>query len=89
MPSLSLPPHPVKVEAIPAVTAVSIGTASRIIQTSQAAPLQTVAIVQPTPLGQHQLPVKTITQNGTHVLPITTAIQGQVTTGKATPTACH
>ncbi|KAI1884250.1 hypothetical protein AGOR_G00224510 [Albula goreensis] len=79
----------VKVEQVPAVTAVSIGTAGRIIQTSQAAPLQTVAIVQPTPLGQHQLPVKTITQNGTHVVPITTAIQGQVTTASAAASPLH
>ncbi|KAJ8345563.1 hypothetical protein SKAU_G00297560 [Synaphobranchus kaupii] len=79
----------VKVEPIPAVTAVSIGTASRIIQTSQATPLQTVAIVQPMPLGQHQLPVKTITQNGTHVTPITTAIQGHVTTASAVASPLH
>ncbi|KAJ8251751.1 hypothetical protein GJAV_G00225040 [Gymnothorax javanicus] len=79
----------VKVEPVPAVTAVSIGAASRIIQTSQAPPLQTVAIVQPTPLGQHQLPVKTITQNGTHVVPITTAIQSQVTSASAVASPLH
>uniref|UniRef100_A0A4W4G9W4 Forkhead box protein K2 n=1 Tax=Electrophorus electricus TaxID=8005 RepID=A0A4W4G9W4_ELEEL len=66
----------VKVEAIPTVTHTSIGSASRIVQTSTAAaPLQTVTIVQQAPLGQHQLPIKTITQNGTHVVPIATAIQ--------------
>ncbi|KAJ8363737.1 hypothetical protein SKAU_G00125680 [Synaphobranchus kaupii] len=65
----------VKVEPVPAITHASIGAASRIIQTSQATPLQTVTIVQQAPLGQHQLPIKTITQNGTHVVPITTAIQ--------------
>ncbi|XP_051905460.1 forkhead box protein K2-like [Hippocampus zosterae] len=55
----------VKVEAVPSVT----GAVGRIIQTSAASgPMQTVAI-----LGQHQLPVKTITQNGNHS--ITTAIQ--------------
>ncbi|XP_035260036.1 forkhead box protein K2 isoform X2 [Anguilla anguilla] len=70
----------VKVEPVPAITHASIGAASRIIQTSQATPLQTVTIVQQAPLGQHQLPIKTITQNGTHVVPITTAIQGQVNT---------
>ncbi|KAJ8246381.1 hypothetical protein GJAV_G00267130 [Gymnothorax javanicus] len=70
----------VTVEAVPAITQASIGAANRIIQTSQAPPLQTVTIVQQAPLGQHQLPIKTITQNGTHVVPITTAIQGQVNT---------
>ncbi|XP_048345687.1 forkhead box protein K2 isoform X2 [Sphaerodactylus townsendi] len=65
----------VKVEPIPAVSHTTIGAASRIIQTSQTAPLQTVTIVQQTPLGQHQLPIKTVTQNGTHIVPITTAIQ--------------
>ncbi|XP_006635435.1 forkhead box protein K2 [Lepisosteus oculatus] len=70
----------VKVEPVPAITHAAIGAASRIIQTSQATPLQTVTIVQQAPLGQHQLPIKTITQNGTHVVPITTAIQGQVNT---------
>ncbi|CAJ1075552.1 forkhead box protein K2 [Xyrichtys novacula] len=58
----------VKVETVPTIT--SIGGSSRIIQTTP----QTVTIVQPAPLGQHQLPIKAITQNGTHS--ITTAIQG-------------
>ncbi|XP_061086871.1 forkhead box protein K2 isoform X2 [Conger conger] len=75
----------VKVEPVPAIAHASIGAASRIIQTSQATPLQTVTIVQQAPLGQHQLPIKTITQNGTHVVPITTAIQGQVNTAVASP----
>ncbi|XP_018090931.1 forkhead box protein K2 isoform X3 [Xenopus laevis] len=74
----------VKVEAIPAIGHPALTTASRIIQTSSSAPLQTVTIVQ-TPLGQHQLPIKAVTQNGTHVVPITTAIQGQVTTAAASP----
>ncbi|XP_049600944.1 forkhead box protein K2 isoform X1 [Syngnathus scovelli] len=57
----------VKVEAVPSVTAT--GAVGRIIQTSVASgPLQTVAI-----LGQHQLPIKTITQNGNHS--VTAAIQ--------------
>ncbi|XP_053308777.1 forkhead box protein K2 [Spea bombifrons] len=78
----------VKVEAIPAIghPAIShptLSTASRIIQTSASAPLQTVTIVQQTPLGQHQLPIKAVTQNGTHVVPITAAIQGQVTAANA------
>ncbi|XP_073516388.1 forkhead box protein K2 isoform X2 [Phyllobates terribilis] len=75
----------VKVEAIPAISHPALGTASRIIQTPTSAPLQTVTIVQQAPLGQHQLPIKAVTQNGTHVVPITTAIQGQVTTATASP----
>ncbi|XP_073721240.1 forkhead box protein K2-like [Misgurnus anguillicaudatus] len=69
----------VKVEPLPAITHPSIiGSANRIIQSSSAAtPLQTVTIVQQAPLGQHQLPIKTITQNGTHMMPIATAIQSQ------------
>uniref|UniRef100_A0A3Q1FNJ8 Forkhead box protein K2 n=1 Tax=Acanthochromis polyacanthus TaxID=80966 RepID=A0A3Q1FNJ8_9TELE len=64
----------VKVETVPTIT--SIGASSRIIQSSQSA-LQTVTIVQQAPVGQHQLPIKAITQNGTHS--ITTAIQGPAT----------
>ncbi|KAM4032224.1 forkhead box protein K2 isoform 2-T2 [Anomaloglossus baeobatrachus] len=75
----------VKVEAIPAISHPALGTAGRIIQTPTSAPLQTVTIVQQAPLGQHQLPIKAVTQNGTHVVPITTAIQGQVTTAAASP----
>ncbi|XP_056627729.1 forkhead box protein K2 [Triplophysa dalaica] len=63
----------VKVEPVPAITATSIGGTSRILQTSQSGPIQTVTIVHQAPLGQHQLPVKAITQNGTHVV---AAIQG-------------
>lgn len=69
-------------EPIPAVSHTTIGAASRIIQTSQTTPLQTVTLLQQTPLGQHQLPIKTVTQNGTHIVPITTTIQGQANTGK-------
>uniref|UniRef100_A0A8B9QLU8 Forkhead box K2 n=1 Tax=Apteryx owenii TaxID=8824 RepID=A0A8B9QLU8_APTOW len=76
---------PVKVEPIPAISHATIGAASRIIQTSQPTPLQTVTIVQQAPLGQHQLPIKTVTQNGTHIVPITTAIQGQGNTAAASP----
>lgn len=55
----------VKVETVPTIT--SIGGSSRIIQSvTSAPPLQTVTIVQPAPIGQHQLPIKAITQNGTH-----------------------
>ncbi|KAF4106928.1 forkhead box protein K2 [Onychostoma macrolepis] len=63
----------VKVEPVPAITTTSIGGTSRILQTSQSSPIQTVTIVQQAPIGQHQLPVKAITQNGTHVV---TAVQG-------------
>ncbi|XP_043924065.1 forkhead box protein K2 isoform X2 [Protopterus annectens] len=75
----------VKVEPVPTISHPPLGTASRIFQTSQATSLQTVTIVQQTPLGQHQLPIKTITQNGTHVVPITTTVQGQVNTAAASP----
>ncbi|XP_046758020.1 forkhead box protein K2 isoform X1 [Gallus gallus] len=75
----------VKVEPIPAISHATIGAASRIIQTSQTTPLQTVTIVQQAPLGQHQLPIKTVTQNGTHIVPITTAIQGQGNAAAASP----
>ncbi|MBN3285355.1 FOXK2 protein, partial [Polyodon spathula] len=74
-----------KVEPVPAIAHATIGVPSRIIQTSQATPLQTVTIVQQASLGQHQLPIKAITQNGTHVVPITTAIQGHVNTAVASP----
>ncbi|XP_008435935.1 forkhead box protein K2 [Poecilia reticulata] len=63
----------VKVEPVPSFTTSSIGGVGRIIQSSQAAPLTTVTIVQQAPLGQHQLPIKAITQNGTHLVPISTA----------------
>ncbi|XP_073684778.1 forkhead box protein K2 [Garra rufa] len=63
----------VKVEPVPAITTTSIGGTSRILQTSQSGSIQTVTIVQQAPIGQHQLPVKAITQNGTHVV---AAVQG-------------
>lgn len=63
----------VKVKMEPVLPMVSsIGTSAPVIQTPS--PLQTVTIVQPAPMGTHQLPIKTITQNGTHSL--ATAIQG-------------
>lgn len=67
----------VKVEAVPTIT--SIGASSRVIQSSPSAPLQTVTIVQQAPVGQHQLPVKAITQNGTHVA---AALQGPSSSGE-------
>ncbi|CAK6978718.1 forkhead box protein K2 isoform X1 [Scomber scombrus] len=76
----------VKVETVPTIT--SIGGSSRIIQTSQsAAPLQTVTILQQAPIGQHQLPIKAITQNGTHS--ITTAIQGPISSAPAVASPLH
>ncbi|XP_029293820.1 forkhead box protein K2 isoform X1 [Cottoperca gobio] len=72
----------VKVETIPTIT--SIGGSSRIIQSSPSGTsLQTVTIVQQAPMGQHQLPIKAITQNGTHS--ITTAIHGPVSSAVASP----
>ncbi|XP_049715131.1 forkhead box protein K2 isoform X2 [Elephas maximus indicus] len=68
----------VKVEPLPAIGHPSLGATSRVIQTSPPTPVQTVTIVQQAPLGQHQLPVKTVTQNGTHVVPVTAAVHGQV-----------
>nr|XP_046270826.1 forkhead box protein K2-like [Scatophagus argus] len=76
----------VKVETVPTIT--SIGGSSRIIQSSQpAAPLQTVTIVQQAPVGQHQLPIKAITQNGTHS--ITTAIQGAASSAPVAASPLH
>ncbi|KAL0993359.1 hypothetical protein UPYG_G00106640 [Umbra pygmaea] len=60
----------VKVEAVPTITHASISGGSRIIQTAHSAtPLQTLTIVEQPALGLHHLPVKTITQNGTHLMP--------------------
>lgn len=70
-----------KVEPLPAISHAAIGAAGRIIQTSQPAPLQTVTIVQQAPLGQHQLPIKAVTQNGTHIVPLSAAVAGQGTAG--------
>nr|KAF6456083.1 forkhead box K2 [Rousettus aegyptiacus] len=79
----------VKVEPIPAIGHAALGTASRVIQTSQAPPVQTVTIVQQTPLGQHQLPIKTVTQNGTHVVPIPSAAHGQANNAAAAASPLH
>ena len=69
----------VKVEPVPAIT--SVGGSGRIIQSGQpGAALQTVTIVQQAPLGQHQLPIRAITQNGTHS--VTTAIQSPASSGQ-------
>ncbi|XP_072224517.1 forkhead box protein K2-like [Leuresthes tenuis] len=74
----------VKVETAPT----SVGASSRIIQSSQSAtPLQTVTIVQQAPMGQHQLPIKAITQNGTHS--ITTALQGPTSSAPAAASPLH
>ncbi|XP_072098218.1 forkhead box protein K2 [Mobula birostris] len=73
----------VKVEPVSAIT--PIGTANRFIQTSQGTPIQTVTILQQAPLGQHQLPLKPIAQNGTHVVPISSVTHGQANTAAASP----
>ncbi|XP_071308912.1 forkhead box protein K2 [Agelaius tricolor] len=75
----------VKVEPLPAISHAAIGAAGRIIQTSQPAPLQTVTIVQQAPLGQHQLPIKAVTQNGTHIVPLSAAVPGQGSAAAASP----
>ncbi|XP_054616660.1 forkhead box protein K2 isoform X2 [Dunckerocampus dactyliophorus] len=76
----------VKVEGVSTIT--STGGASRIIQSAQTAtPLQTVTIVQQAPLGQHQLPIKAITQNGTHS--ITTAIQSVANSAATVASPLH
>ncbi|XP_049632140.1 forkhead box protein K2 isoform X1 [Suncus etruscus] len=74
----------VKVEPVPAISHATLGAAGRIIQTPQPTPVQTVTIVQQAPLGQHQLPIKTVTQNGTHVVPVP-AVHGQVNSAAASP----
>ncbi|XP_036159639.1 forkhead box protein K2 isoform X6 [Myotis myotis] len=74
----------VKVEPVPALSQATLGTASRVIQAAQT-PVQTVTIVPQPPLGQHQLPIKTVTQNGTHVVPIPAAVHGQVNHAAASP----
>ncbi|XP_030067319.1 forkhead box protein K1-like [Microcaecilia unicolor] len=64
-------------EEKPTIAFATIPTASRVIQTvasqmSQGVPGQAVTILQsttPVTLGQHQLPVRAVTQNGKHALP--------------------
>uniref|UniRef100_A0A1A8JAH1 Forkhead box protein K2 n=2 Tax=Nothobranchius TaxID=28779 RepID=A0A1A8JAH1_NOTKU len=76
----------VKIETVPTIGSVS--ATGRIIQSSQSAtPLQTVTIVQQAPIGQHQLPIKTITQNGTHS--ITTALQAPVSSAPVVASPLH
>ncbi|XP_037349268.1 forkhead box protein K2 [Talpa occidentalis] len=75
----------VKVEPIPAIGHATLGAASRILQPSPSAPVQTVTLVQQAPLGQHQLPIKTVTQNGTHVVPLPTTVPGQGNNAAASP----
>ncbi|XP_042293350.1 forkhead box protein K1 isoform X2 [Sceloporus undulatus] len=67
----------------PTIAFATIPTASRVIQTvasqmSQGIPGQTVTILQqatPVAIGQHQLPVRAVTQNGKHAVP-TNSITG-------------
>ncbi|XP_061837451.1 forkhead box protein K2 [Nerophis lumbriciformis] len=76
----------VKMEGVSTITSTS--GASRIIQSTQAVtPLQTVTIVQQAPIGQHQLPIKAIVQNGTHS--ITTAIQSAASSAAAVASPLH
>uniref|UniRef100_A0A8C0F896 Forkhead box K1 n=1 Tax=Bubo bubo TaxID=30461 RepID=A0A8C0F896_BUBBB len=67
----------------PTIAFATIPTASRVIQTvasqmAQGVPGQTVTILQqaaPVTIGQHQLPVRAVTQNGKHAVP-TNSITG-------------
>nr|XP_006112967.1 forkhead box protein K1 isoform X2 [Pelodiscus sinensis] len=67
----------------PTIAFATIPTASRVIQTvasqmAQGVPGQTVTILQqatPVTIGQHQLPVRAVTQNGKHAIP-TNSITG-------------
>ncbi|KAJ7405434.1 Forkhead box protein K1 [Willisornis vidua] len=67
----------------PTIAFAAIPTASRVIQTvasqmAQGVPGQTVTILQqaaPVAIGQHQLPVRAVTQNGKHAVP-TNSIAG-------------
>ncbi|KAL7979278.1 hypothetical protein Chor_015302 [Crotalus horridus] len=68
----------------PTIAFAAIPTASRVIQTvasqmGQGVPGQTVTILQPATsmaLGQHQLPVRTVTQNGKHAIPTNSLSSG-------------
>lgn len=74
----------------PTIAFAAIPTASRVIQTvasqmAQGVPGQTVTILQqaaPVALGQHQLPVRAVTQNGKHAVP-TNSIAGSAYGGSA------
>ncbi|XP_036597140.1 forkhead box protein K1 [Trichosurus vulpecula] len=80
---LDLGSEPRALEDKPTIAFATIPTASRVIQTvasqmAQGVPGQTVTILQPaTPvtIGQHQLPVRAVTQNGKHAVP-TNSITG-------------
>uniref|UniRef100_F7BHN3 Forkhead box K1 n=2 Tax=Monodelphis domestica TaxID=13616 RepID=F7BHN3_MONDO len=80
---LDLGSEPRALEDKPTIAFATIPTASRVIQTvasqmAQGVPGQTVTILQPaTPvtIGQHQLPVRAVTQNGKHAVP-TSSITG-------------
>lgn len=74
----------------PTIAFATIPAASRVIQTvasqmAQGVPGQTVTILQqaaPVALGQHQLPVRAVTQNGKHAVP-TNSIAGSAYGGSA------
>uniref|UniRef100_A0A670YLN4 Forkhead box K1 n=1 Tax=Pseudonaja textilis TaxID=8673 RepID=A0A670YLN4_PSETE len=81
---LDLAGEPRGLDEKPTIAFAAIPTASRVIQTvasqmGQGIPGQTVTILQPaTPmaLGQHQLPVRTVTQNGKHAIPTNSLSSG-------------
>ncbi|OXB67559.1 hypothetical protein ASZ78_004677 [Callipepla squamata] len=75
--------HRAGMDEKPTIAFATIPTASRVIQTvasqmAQGVPGQTVTILQqaaPVTIGQHQLPVRAVTQNGKHAVP-TNSITG-------------
>nr|XP_034986415.1 forkhead box protein K1 isoform X3 [Zootoca vivipara] len=74
---LDLAGEPRGMDEKPTIAFAAIPTASRVIQTvasqmAQGVPGQTVTILQqaaPMTIGQHQLPVRAVTQNGKHAMP--------------------
>ncbi|XP_054848335.1 forkhead box protein K1 [Eublepharis macularius] len=84
---LDLGGEPRGMDEKPAIAFAAIPTASRVIQTvasqmAQGVPGQTVTILQqaaPMTLGQHQLPVRAVTQNGKHAVPTNSIPSGAYT----------
>nr|XP_008119932.2 PREDICTED: forkhead box protein K1 [Anolis carolinensis] len=81
---LDLAGEPRGMDEKPTIAFAAIPTGSRVIQTvasqmSQGVPGQTVTILQqatPVAIGQHQLPVRAVTQNGKHALPTNSITSG-------------
>ncbi|XP_067317641.1 forkhead box protein K1-like [Anolis sagrei] len=81
---LDLAGEPRGIEDKPTIAFAAIPTGSRVIQTvasqmSQGVPGQTVTILQqatPVAIGQHQLPVRAVTQNGKHAVPTNSITSG-------------